>query len=46
MLVGDHTAWSRPHAKTLRERTYEHQAQSMSGSKPVTLGHGYSGVVA
>jgi hypothetical protein len=42
ILVGDHTAWSRPHAKTLRERTYEHQAQSLSGCKPVTLGHGYS----
>ena len=26
----------------MKERTYEHQAQPMSGSKPVTLGQGYS----
>ncbi|MEG4818374.1 hypothetical protein [Microcoleus sp. K5-D4] len=25
VLAGDHTAWSRPYAKTLQERTYEHQ---------------------
>ncbi|MEH2141877.1 hypothetical protein [Nostoc sp.] len=30
---------------TLKERTYEHQAQPMSGSKPVTLGQGYSTIV-
>lgn len=35
----DHTAWSRPAAKTLQERTYEHQA---SASSKVTIGQGYS----
>lgn len=42
VLAGDHTAWSRPHAVTLKDRTYEHQAQPLSGSKPVTVGQGYS----
>ncbi len=42
ILAGDHTAWPRLSAPTLRERTYEHQAQPMSGAKPVTLGQGYS----
>lgn len=45
VLAGDHTAWSRLEAVTLKERTYEHQAQPMSGSKPVTLGQGYSSIV-
>ncbi len=31
VLAGDHTAWSRLQAVTLRERTYEHQAP-MSGA--------------
>ena len=26
VLAGDHTAWQRLDAKTLKERTYEHQA--------------------
>lgn len=42
VLAGDHTAWSRLHARTLKERTYEHQVQPISGAKPVTLGQGYS----
>ncbi len=42
VLAGDHTAWSRLEAVTLKDRTYEHQAQPMSGSKPVTVGQGYS----
>lgn len=42
VLAGDHTAWSRLQAETLRERTYEHQATPLSGGKPVTLGQGYS----
>jgi hypothetical protein len=42
VLAGDHTAWSRLQAETLRERTFEHQANPMSGAKPVTLGQGYS----
>lgn len=32
VLAGDHTAWSRLQAATLQERTYEHQATSMSGA--------------
>ncbi len=42
LLAGDHTAWPRLEAYTLKERTYEHQAQPMSGAKPVTVGQGYS----
>jgi hypothetical protein len=42
VLAGDHTAWPRLEARTLRERTYEHQAQPLSGAKPVTIGQGYS----
>ncbi len=42
VLAGDHTAWPRLEAVTLKERTYEHQTQPMSGTKPVTLGQGYS----
>lgn len=42
VLAGDHTAWSRLEAVTLKERTYEHLAQPMSGSKPVTVGQGKS----
>ena len=40
VLAGDHTAWPRLDARTLKERTYEHQAQPMSGAKPVTVGQG------
>jgi hypothetical protein len=42
VLAGDHTAWSRLEAVTLKERTYEHQVQPLSGAKPVTVGQGYS----
>lgn len=42
ILAGDHTAWARLNAPTLKDRTYEHQVQPMSGAKPVTLGQGYS----
>lgn len=42
ILAGDHTAWPRPYARTLRERTYEHQVGTGLGGKPVTVGHGYS----
>ncbi len=41
VLAGDHTSWSRPHAKTLKERTYEH-SPSQLGGRPVTVGYGYS----
>lgn len=42
VIAGDHTSWSRPYARTLKDRTYEHQAQPLSGSSPVTVGQGYS----
>ena len=42
VLAGDHTAWSRLQAPTLRERTYEHQAKAMSGAKPIMLGQDHS----
>ncbi len=42
VLAGDHTAWPRQDARTLKERTYEHQAKPLSGAKPVTVGQGYS----
>lgn len=45
ILAGDHTAWSRPWSPTLKERTYEHSPQQNLGSKPVTVGQGYSTLV-
>ena len=40
ILLGiDHTAWGRRSAKTLKDRTYEHQASS---NNSVTVGQGYS----
>jgi hypothetical protein len=41
VLAGDHTSWSRPFAKTLKERTYEHSPSPL-GDHPVTVGYGYS----
>lgn len=41
LLVGDHTAWPRPSAYTLRDRTVEHQPTPIPGNRPITLGHGY-----
>ncbi len=42
ILAVDHTAWARPDAPTLRERTYEHQATAIHGNKPIAIGLGYS----
>ncbi len=42
LLAGDHTAWSRPNAVTLQERTIEHSSVSIAGNKPITVGQGYS----
>ena len=44
-LAGDHTAWPRPTAYTLQERTVEHQPTPVPGNRPITLGHGYSSLV-
>lgn len=45
VLAGDHTAWSRPAAWTLRDRTVEHQPSPVPGNRPITIGHGYSSIV-
>ncbi|MBI3693454.1 MAG: hypothetical protein HY238_01250 [Acidobacteria bacterium] len=42
IVMGDHTAWPRLKAKTLRERTVEHQPNSLPGARPITVGQGYS----
>lgn len=42
LLVGDHTAWARPDARTLSERTIEHQPTPIKGQKPITVGYGFS----
>ena len=44
LLAGDNTAWPRPLARTLSERTYLHQPAQIPGlgNRPVTAGHGYS----
>lgn len=44
ILVGDHTAWPRLEAYTLRDRTIEHQPTPVPGAKPITVGQGYSTV--
>ncbi|CAO5040561.1 transposase [Microcystis aeruginosa] len=41
ILAGDHRAYPRLYADTLKDRTFEHRAKVISG-KPITLGHGYS----
>jgi hypothetical protein len=40
LLVGDHTAWACPQARTLQERSFQHQPTSIKGQKPITIGHG------
>ena len=42
ILAGDHTAWPRPDAVTLQERTIEHQATAVYGNRPITIGQGYN----
>ena len=42
LLAGDHTAWARPEARTLRDRTVEHQATQIAGNKPIAVRHGFS----
>lgn len=45
VLAGDHTAWPRPSARTLAERTFEHQPTPIQGQQPITIGQGYSTLV-
>ncbi len=42
ILAVDRTAWVRPDAPTLRERTYEHLAPGIHGNKPIAIGLGHS----
>ncbi len=42
LLVGDHSAWLRPEAVTLQERTYEHQPSKIKVNQPIGVGFGYS----
>lgn len=42
VLAGDHTAWPRPEARTLKDRTIEHQPTLIAGNKPIAVGHGFS----
>jgi hypothetical protein len=42
ILAGDHTAWPRTTAPTLRDRTFEYQPNPVPGTKPVTVGHRFS----
>jgi hypothetical protein len=42
LLVGDHSGWLRPDARTLQERTYEYQPSRISVNKPIGVGLGYS----
>jgi hypothetical protein len=43
VLAGDHTAWARPNAVTLKDRTMEHHCNGgIPVNKPVTSGQGYS----
>ncbi len=42
ICMGDHTAWTRPDARTLCERTVEHPPNRIPGAKPITVGQGYA----
>lgn len=42
LLAGDHTTWARPEARTLRDRTIEHQPTPIAGNKPIAVGQGFS----
>ncbi len=42
LLVGDHSAWLRPDAVTLQERTYEHTPGKIKVNQPIGVGFGYS----
>lgn len=42
LLVGDHTAWPRVQARTLKDRSFVHQPTLIKGQKPISIGHRYS----
>jgi DDE superfamily endonuclease len=42
VLAGDHTTWPRLHARTLPDRSYQHQPTPIRGVRPITIGFGSS----
>src|SRR5262249_13860137 len=40
--VGEHPAWPRLHAPTLKDRAAHHQPTPIAGQKPITIGYGFS----
>jgi hypothetical protein len=42
LLVGDPRVWPHPQARTLQDRSFQHQPTPIKGQKPITRGHGYS----
>lgn len=42
LLVGDHTTWARPQARTLEDRSFQHQPTPIKGQRLITIGHGYN----
>lgn len=42
VLAGDHTAWARPNAVTLQDRTTEHYCTGIPSNRPIAEGEGYS----
>ncbi|MEO6723922.1 MAG: NF041680 family putative transposase [Blastocatellia bacterium] len=42
LLVGDHTAWRRVQARTLKDRSFVHQPTPIKGQKPISIGYRFS----
>lgn len=45
ILAGDHTAWPRPQAPTLKDRTHEHHPSKTLKGRPICVGQGYSSLI-
>jgi len=45
LLGTDVTPQPRPHARTLEDRSYVYQPNTIKSNKPITIGHAYSSVV-
>ncbi len=45
LLGVDVTSQPRPHAQTLKDRSYVYQPNTVKGNKPIAIGHAYSNVV-
>jgi hypothetical protein len=44
-LILPPTAWLKPHARTLKERTYEHQPTALPHGISVGIGQGYIAIL-